>query len=671
MAFFLPPTSQGPPKSPETPPKTDILDLKPLPQLPSADSNRASDNERNAAHRSSSLGKWWKSLRPSRRPEKGSTYREASFQDDSEITPTHLHRQATGGHRTRRGGTTDSGHILEWNVPTVIHDPPKDTPPPPRRVVSARGVADSSDLDERRFSFAPKSQVPEQLSLGKQTWPDKKVAFQELPHESEPTDESKMQASYLADRRLSLTRRAIEAKKELRRQRKNLKESSDFLGVQGFNPRTGTEDSLTSSSTANSEGSGDVTNEKVNAFRQAKRSILNNRKEAQAQQKSKHVASRPNKGVTWRRHTNEWSSIQDPGVSPVTQSPRSDPNDSHRMSLDIDKTAQTSPQLPIMKQDYTPIKLPPPLLDLGSPSSATETKMMPCTTEPEPTSEVGSHSSSILIHNRPRRSSGRTLYAGELYKNDDDFHQPEDLVSDFGVYRGDLSANTGRGGIEDFDEEAKMEKPTASYSFLGTGPVSKSKIHQSSDTGFLPRHQPMAETLQLTHGTPKRSLSLLPAEVGSRQPWMREKENIWTLHSDHGITNGTMREPQCQEESVLRMPVSTPTIITTGSERKVNGISQKSSLNRVTEGLEEKGTTCLPATLAASFAVAQSLPVLSSHKSNSPLSSTPEKPMTRSDTVFASGKRYPSKRFVRRRSVANAPDLRRVRGSVLLNGPSL
>ncbi|KAI6782119.1 uncharacterized protein J7T54_002356 [Emericellopsis cladophorae] len=186
-------------------------------------------------------------------------------------------------------------------------------------------------MDERRFSFAPKAQVPEQLSLGKQICPDKKVAFQEPSHESEPTDESKMQATYLADRRLSLTRRAIETKKELRRKRRNLKESSDFLGVQGFNPRTGTEDSLTSSSTANNEGSGDVTSEKANAPRQAKRDILNSRKETKAQQKFTHgpsTPSRPNKGVTWRRHTNEWSSIQDPGVSPVAQSPRSDPNNS-------------------------------------------------------------------------------------------------------------------------------------------------------------------------------------------------------------------------------------------------------------------------------------------------------------------------------------------------------
>jgi hypothetical protein len=163
MAISLPPTTQDPPKPSATPYHTVATNLKSLLQPPT---RAAEENERSAAPRSSSLGTWWKTLRPSHRPEKGSTIREERFWDEPDITKMPLHQQAHGNLSMRRDGMIDSGHMVDWSVPTVIPEPPKSAQPGSQRAVSTEALTESSDLEERRFSFAPKAQIPEYLSLG-------------------------------------------------------------------------------------------------------------------------------------------------------------------------------------------------------------------------------------------------------------------------------------------------------------------------------------------------------------------------------------------------------------------------------------------------------------------------------------------------------------------------
>ncbi|CAH0048948.1 unnamed protein product [Clonostachys solani] len=148
-------------------------------------------------------------------------------------------------------------------------------------------------------------------------------------HESKPGS----WASLTADKRLSDTRRAIEAKKEIRRQRKDLKESGDYLGVQGINPDTGVLDII---SPTDSERSASLqTDGKVNTLQQVLKNAHAKYNEAlhpsgadDLQPRSKNGKERIQLGrlypnVKWRRHTKQWSSAQEPNLSPVAQSLKS------------------------------------------------------------------------------------------------------------------------------------------------------------------------------------------------------------------------------------------------------------------------------------------------------------------------------------------------------------
>ncbi|CAH0033544.1 unnamed protein product [Clonostachys rhizophaga] len=140
-------------------------------------------------------------------------------------------------------------------------------------------------------------------------------------------------ASLTADRRLSETRRAIEAKKEIRRQRKDLKESGDYLGVQGINPETGVLDII---SPTESERSASLQADgKASTLQQVLKNAQTKYSEAvhpsgadELQPRSKHGKERIQLGrlypnVKWRRHTKQWSSAQEPNLSPVAQSLKS------------------------------------------------------------------------------------------------------------------------------------------------------------------------------------------------------------------------------------------------------------------------------------------------------------------------------------------------------------
>ncbi|CAG9998068.1 unnamed protein product [Clonostachys byssicola] len=140
-------------------------------------------------------------------------------------------------------------------------------------------------------------------------------------------------ASLTADKRLSETRRAIEAKKEIRRQRKDLKESGDYLGVQGINPETGVLDII--SPTESEKSASLQADGNANTVQQVLKNAQAKYGEAvhpsgtdDLQPRSKHGKERIQLGrlyphVKWRRHTKQWSSAQEPDLSPVAQSLKS------------------------------------------------------------------------------------------------------------------------------------------------------------------------------------------------------------------------------------------------------------------------------------------------------------------------------------------------------------
>lgn len=138
-----------------------------------------------------------------------------------------------------------------------------------------------------------------------------------------------------------ITQQIFQDKKARREQRKNLRESGDFLGVQGANPRTGYWDVSTATSSSDPSQQSEETRRKIE--QQAKEVGEQKRKyeEAQAKHESelarmqtlrdKEKKDRTNQKAweskikqrrrgKWKLSENGWSSVAEPDLSPIVQS---------------------------------------------------------------------------------------------------------------------------------------------------------------------------------------------------------------------------------------------------------------------------------------------------------------------------------------------------------------
>lgn len=281
---------------------------------------------------------------PSQRPERGSTVRYHDIGDDSDtqaISSPKRPRRATDNRLSKRSETADSDRLTRWNTPKDICEEPQASFSIARRAVSTPMVA-SPDTSDRKWSWVPQVQVPEHLTVDKPGSGERKVSWMDLRLPEEVDVDQDSQASILAERRLSDARRMIEAKKEARRQRRSLKESGDYLGVQGINPETGKLDVLTPSGSDDS-GENAETEKKIKALKQALKDARNANRGAAIQseretkrlllkmekekldkgQKNKEELSRQSQGLRWQRQSKQWSSAQEPNLSPIAQSLRS------------------------------------------------------------------------------------------------------------------------------------------------------------------------------------------------------------------------------------------------------------------------------------------------------------------------------------------------------------
>lgn len=350
MSYFLPPTTKS--NSPKPPAPSHDLSLNSVKKQPKPD--------KEMSEKGSSIGGWWKSRLPKQRPERGSTIRQRGYWEQVEGQngeASYPRRRATDSQRSRRSETGDSDLITRWNTPKDLPEPRENTPSHPRRAFSAM-VSKAYPTDGRRqVSWAPpglsiegengrlpllKAADPEQQETAAWNGQIQAVGAEGslgLPGELDLST----QASLAADRRLSNARRAIEAKREIRRRRRHLKESGDYLGVQGINPDTGLLDVITPSDSGNSSVSQETT-QKINSLRQAVRNARSNYKQTALRserelkkimvdketqrlakdQEQKDELNRLNQGLLkWRRHTRQWSSAQEPNLSPIAQSHRS------------------------------------------------------------------------------------------------------------------------------------------------------------------------------------------------------------------------------------------------------------------------------------------------------------------------------------------------------------
>lgn len=108
-------------------------------------------------------------------------------------------------------------------------------------------------------------------------------------------------------------------RREKRRQRRNLKESGDYLGVQGINPRTGEMDVLTPSSSSVSSPFSSLAwavQNKRAAYEGARRTLWSEKMRKWETEKAALKAERGRR-VRWTRNDSAWSSAVEPGLSPI------------------------------------------------------------------------------------------------------------------------------------------------------------------------------------------------------------------------------------------------------------------------------------------------------------------------------------------------------------------
>ncbi|KAJ3486360.1 hypothetical protein NLG97_g6632 [Lecanicillium saksenae] len=142
-------------------------------------------------------------------------------------------------------------------------------------------------------------------------------------------------ATHILDSSLARANHVLRLRKQARQERRALKESGDYLGVQGVNPETGRLDVETPTDSDESQPShagllGGNTGQKpiVGSFdqgmteKQQKIMLLKaHEDELRRLEKSKQEAEELANQLMWRRHTKEWSIVKDPGTKklPVKQ----------------------------------------------------------------------------------------------------------------------------------------------------------------------------------------------------------------------------------------------------------------------------------------------------------------------------------------------------------------
>ncbi|KAG5818226.1 hypothetical protein H9Q74_007707 [Fusarium xylarioides] len=208
------------------------------------------------------------------------------------------------------------------------------------------------------------------------------------------------------------------ARRKAREDRESLRESGDYLGVQGINPQTGILD-LTSDS-GESTLSLKTEQKLLNLEVQAKNALsAAERKEAEIEIVKVHLdhevakARRQEKAekqlaasatAKWRRGTHQWSSVQEPDLSPIAQSHRSTSVFSRRPSRR---------DLVMAKEEG--------LIDYNSKESSDEEA--PPAVQPK----ESSNSSDTVVKTPHRRSlANPSPSAVELFENDIKFHNPSE-----------------------------------------------------------------------------------------------------------------------------------------------------------------------------------------------------------------------------------------------------
>ncbi|KAG5926873.1 hypothetical protein E4U42_002840 [Claviceps africana] len=277
-----------------------------IPKRPPKQGNLSGD-----IHASPSLGSWLKQILPSNRPERGGTLRPSAFQLQKEREHMNNDRSQLAPSKKLPQSTSDRGSLQEAGEGNAVMSDDGKPSGPAGTNVQRRGKGGA-------------------LETGPQTalhgTSDNRLNVVD-------TSGSGSHSSSTPDVQY------IRAKQEARWRRRNLKKSGDYLGVQGFNPETGKLDVLTPSDSDRSILSQETQQKLLvlkNALKdarhhykstrekseqEAQKILLNSEKEKiRRLEKGKEKVQEISQTVTWKRHARQWSSAQEPNLSPIAQS---------------------------------------------------------------------------------------------------------------------------------------------------------------------------------------------------------------------------------------------------------------------------------------------------------------------------------------------------------------
>ncbi|OPB38084.1 hypothetical protein A0O28_0011880 [Trichoderma guizhouense] len=248
MAYFLPPKvsdaalkQHGTASAPQAPPPAAPEEQQHT--ITGASQHNTLTGTQTERRRSVSLGGWMKNMFPSQRPERGGTSREQGYWEQMDQQGnTRPRRRMTDSQYSVGDVSVDSSHITRWNVPRdVSQDQPSDLPEQPLTVVPAISKPPSppkDNLPDRSWSWSPHNGSEEQISVTQVGG-----VLQSNYDQSNDARRSSLhiQTGSTAEKKQPLKQDLLQRarSKARRRERQSLRESGDYLGVQGVNPHTG------------------------------------------------------------------------------------------------------------------------------------------------------------------------------------------------------------------------------------------------------------------------------------------------------------------------------------------------------------------------------------------------------------------------------------------------
>ncbi|UPK96823.1 hypothetical protein LCI18_007758 [Fusarium solani-melongenae] len=504
------------------------------------------------------VGAWFKNKLPSNRPERGGTLRKNNLQENEEqmakessealgegsrdIPPSTGHtsqhrRHLTDSHHlNQRGGMRASDQITIWNTPKNLSEALPDPSFPGEKAPAGQGIS----TDSHKESRTPLGHMSS-LSVGKMRG---NIARDDVgTMESKKTPESAAitephTSVVTAKKPPILLLEDMEAREKARELRRSLKESGDWLGVQGCNPHTGVPDA------SSSESGGDTMRvvrelqglSKMNlseATRQEIESHIEQIAQEQHDKRSQRLAQQQAAAsVTgrWRRKTHQWLSAQEPVLSPIAQSQRSESVFSRKRQPHANGGMAEHQEL----------------VDLGTPEGRSPSRQWPKTSG-SPQRSFSDSSDTVVRTPRQLRLGDLSPTALELFENGIIFDEPSEpgqtdgspvranpsrsqhVIERRGGFlerknpRGDKAATVANDAQT--SEQEKQRRKRVVMPFLGRGPQAEAdsggvqKVPKPRSSASLPGLSKIVNPLPLNHRfSLASSKSMLDEFIHHRNP---------------------------------------------------------------------------------------------------------------------------------------------------------